>query len=207
MVYNNVILFYGVCVDCQVITDLMLEDENCPAYDYIDLDCIEDLKTDPTKPITITIQDKGLISKKVYIYTYGCCSDESIQYKKIIIGRKIIAYPRKNITCSECPMIDIHAQNLCKQCIGETINGHYDVHSMLHSIFDISKDDFCGNCRNHNHGKLRCPICLYIEPSRMPWNKFEFKVREQALYELGYIIPQDATFKVYAVLDDCLSCS
>jgi len=213
-------LVYGVCLEMSLISEEMAKNPDHIASNY--LECFDD---DPTE-VYVTKDNLGgdnvwgslketsrssTTFANVKLYPFRCCS--KLVNKKLVIGVELVCYARKkmsmrwgkNPNCEDCDEYDC-----CDRCIGETINGFYDVSKMLDSEVTIPIEEFCGHCNQHKQTVAKkCPLCLHknrsFDEERL--KALRSTITEQIKSELGQSLPVSAKFQVYGVLDDCLSCN
>jgi predicted Zn-ribbon and HTH transcriptional regulator len=181
MVFTKIGLYYGNVVDlagllafAKTIAEKHVVKVLACLIDTYDEDILYDLLS----ALNECLSSNG---SKLQVVTPPCCSP--INGKQFVIGLEVATIHRTYTKCDGCDEFS------CDTCIGNTINGYYDVSAMQESILRaVSVCDVCYYDRMPEGPDAECPRC----PGR----------RNEGISK--HISDGSA---YYYILDDCLSCS
>lgn len=101
---------------------------------------------------------------------------------------------------------DCDEYSMCDTCLGQTVNGYYDVVQLFHNVVAVPEKEICQYCRNHTRPSKICQRCKAPagEQSIFGSTRLKAKEIEKFLAIPGY---KCGPLQFFAVVDDCLSCS
>jgi hypothetical protein len=200
MVADYVSLVFGVVVDArdvvEITCDAVVLDENFDQPHYFVEDC-ESSRCDRAR-----------------FYEFPCCHEAN--GKKLVFGGVLKTYYRfandrfepRLKEWEECEKCDEYT--LCERHFGQTENGYYNLSKAGQEVCYLSTERICGHC-HHDRRSSKAKTCKKCGSKR----QFNSKTQKDIILRHAELLfgknlvkfLKNKEFRVYLVLNDCISCT